>query len=45
MEYTVNQIFEYMNAGIDGLHIYALNKWEAVTDIINMAGIRTQHKN
>lgn len=45
MEYTVNQIFEYMNAGIDGLHIYALNKWETVTDIINMAGIRTQHKN
>ena len=45
MKYTVNQIFEYMNAGIDGLHIYTLNKWEAVTDIINMAGIRTQHKN
>lgn len=45
IEYTVNQIFEYMNAGIDGLHIYALNKWEAVTDIINMTGIRVPYHN
>lgn len=40
IEFTVNQIFEYMNAGIEGLHIYALNKWEPVTEIVKMAGIR-----
>jgi len=40
MEFTVNQIYEYMNAGIDGLHIYALNKWEPVTEIVKMAGVR-----
>ena len=39
-EYTVKQIHKYISAGIDGLHIYALNKWRDVTDIINAAGIR-----
>ena len=39
-EYTVKLIYRYMNAGINGLHIYALNKWKDVSDIINDAGIR-----
>jgi len=38
IDYTVNQIYQYMNAGIDGLHIYALNKWEDVTEILKQAG-------
>ena len=38
-EYTVKQIYEYINTGIDGLHIYALNKHEDVSDILNAAGI------
>ncbi len=40
MEYTVDQIHQYLAAGVDGIHMYALNKWQDVTDIINMAGIR-----
>lgn len=40
-EYTVRQIYDYINCGIDGLHIYALNKSEDVSDILNMSGIRT----
>lgn len=40
-EFTVKQIFDYMNAGIDGLHIYALNKYQDVADILNASGIRT----
>lgn len=43
-EYTVKQIHQYINAGIDGLHLYALNKWRDITDIINDAGIRNASK-
>lgn len=39
-EYSVKQIFKFINAGIDGLHIYSLNKWQDVTDIIKDVGIR-----
>ncbi|MEE1114513.1 MAG: methylenetetrahydrofolate reductase [Eubacterium sp.] len=40
-EYTVKQIHEYMALGVDGIHLYALNKWEDVSDILDRAGIRT----
>jgi methylenetetrahydrofolate reductase (NADPH) len=43
IEYTVKQIHRYMAAGIDGLHIYTLNKWESVTEIVNASGIRHTH--
>ena len=39
-EYTVGQIYRYMNAGIDGLHFYSLNKYQDVSDIIEASGIR-----
>lgn len=39
-EYTVRQIHRFISAGIDGLHIYALNKWRDVTDILLASGIR-----
>jgi methylenetetrahydrofolate reductase (NADPH) len=39
-EYTVKQIHRYMAAGIDGLHIYTLNKYEDVSDIISDSGVR-----
>lgn len=39
-EYTAAQIHEYMALGVDGIHIYALNKSEDVSEIIDMAGIR-----
>jgi methylenetetrahydrofolate reductase (NADPH) len=39
-EYTVRLIHEFISAGIDGLHIYTLNKWQDVTDILLAAGIK-----
>lgn len=39
-EYTVQLIYDYINMGIDGLHIYTLNRWEDVADILNDAGIK-----
>jgi methylenetetrahydrofolate reductase (NADPH) len=39
-EYTVKMICEYVSLGIDGLHIYALNKSEDVSDIMNWSGVR-----
>lgn len=41
IEYTINQIDEYRAMGVEGIHMYALNKWKDVTDIINESGIRT----
>ena len=41
IEYTIKQIDEYRAFGINGIHLYALNKWKDVTDIINASGIRT----
>lgn len=38
-EYTVKLIYDYINMAIDGLHIYSLNKWKDVADILNQAGI------
>ncbi|MPW26460.1 5,10-methylenetetrahydrofolate reductase [Alkalibaculum sp. M08DMB] len=40
MEYTIKQIHKFINAGIDGLHIYSLNKWKDISDIVNEIGIR-----
>jgi methylenetetrahydrofolate reductase (NADPH) len=39
IDYTVNQIHRYIAAGIDGLHLYSLNKWEKLTEILRIAGI------
>jgi methylenetetrahydrofolate reductase (NADPH) len=39
-EYTVQQIHRFMAAGINGLHIYSLNKWEDVSEIVAESGIR-----
>lgn len=40
MDYTIGQIYRYIDAGINGLHIYALNKWKDVTELMNRSGIR-----
>lgn len=40
IEYTINQIYKFMDAGIGGLHIYALNKYEDVETILTASGIR-----
>lgn len=41
IEYTIRQIDEYRALGVNGIHLYALNKWKDVTDIINMSGMNT----
>jgi len=40
IDYTINQIYRFMEAGIEGLHIYTLNKWEDVETIVDGCGIR-----
>jgi methylenetetrahydrofolate reductase (NADPH) len=40
IEYTIKQIFRFISAGIVGLHIYTLNKYEDVETIITSSGIR-----
>lgn len=41
IEYTINQIDEYRALGINGIHLYALNKWKDVSEIIDASGLRT----
>ncbi|MBE6033601.1 methylenetetrahydrofolate reductase [Aminipila sp.] len=38
-EFTVKQISRYMDAGINGLHIYSLNKYRDIVDILHASGI------
>ena len=39
MEYTIKLIDEYRACGIDGIHLYALNKYEDVTRLVKEAGL------
>jgi len=39
IEYTVVQLHRYIAAGVNGLHLYSLNKWEKLTEVLNAAGI------
>ena len=39
IEYTIRQIEEYLSCGIDGIHLYALNKYEDVAYIAKEAGL------
>ncbi|MEG0291614.1 MAG: methylenetetrahydrofolate reductase [Anaerovoracaceae bacterium] len=39
-EYTKELIYKYMNLGIDGLHLYSLNKYKDLAEIIKESGIR-----
>ena len=41
IEYTIRQIDEYRACGIDGIHLYALNKRKDVSEIIDRSGLRT----
>ncbi len=40
IDYTIKQIYRFIEAGIVGLHIYTLNKWEDVETIVTESGIR-----
>ena len=41
IEYTIRQIDRYRSIGVEGIHLYALNRWEHVSEIVDRAGIRT----
>ena len=41
IEYTIRQIDEYRALGVDGIHLYALNKWKDVSEIIDRSGLCT----
>lgn len=41
IEYTIKQIDEYRSLGVNGIHLYALNKWKDVSEIIDRSGLRT----
>ena len=34
IQYTISQINEYLSLGVDGIHLFTLNKADAVTRII-----------
>jgi methylenetetrahydrofolate reductase (NADPH) len=42
MEYTVKSLWKYMSVGMEGIHIYALNRSADVAKIVLDSGIRTQ---
>lgn len=39
-DYTIEQITNLISNHIDGLHLYSLNKWETVTEILHSVGFR-----
>ena len=39
MDYTVQQIYQYMHLGVNDLHIYALNQSAAVDEILRRSGL------
>lgn len=41
IEYTIRQIDEYRALGVNGIHLYALNKWKDVSEIIDRSGLCT----
>ncbi|MDR2842838.1 MAG: methylenetetrahydrofolate reductase [Spirochaetaceae bacterium] len=41
-EYTVKKLHAYMNSSISGIHIYTLNKYEDIAEIVETSGIRVK---
>ena len=41
IEYTIRQIDKYRSLDVEGIHLYAMNKWKDVSQIIERSGIRT----
>ena len=41
IEYTIRQIDKYRSLGVEGIHLYAMNKWKDVSEIIDRCGLRT----
>lgn len=42
IEYTIRQIDAYRALGVNGIHLYALNKWKDVSEIIEASGLKTR---
>ena len=42
MDYTVEQMYEYIQLGVNDLHIYALNQSAAVDEILTRSGLYTK---
>ncbi len=40
MEYTVDQMLRYAAAGVAGIHLYTCNRWQEVSQIVDMTGLR-----
>lgn len=40
IEYTVQQMHRAAAAGVDGLHIYTMNKWRSIDEIVRSSGLR-----
>ena len=43
-EYTVKQIERLLAHGVDGLHVFALNKYDDVAEIVTAAGLFPRHE-
>jgi len=39
-DFTIEQIANLISNSIDGLHLYSMNKWESVTEILQQIGMR-----
>jgi methylenetetrahydrofolate reductase (NADPH) len=39
IQYTIAQVNEYLSLGVDGIHLFALNKAEAVSRIIKESNL------
>ena len=44
MDYTVQQLNEYIALGVNDLHIYALNQSAAVDEILRRSGLFSKHE-
>ena len=40
LDYTVSQIYDYIDEGVEGIHIYALNQWKTATTLCETTGIQ-----
>jgi len=40
LDYACAQVRELIEKGVDGIHLYSMNKWEATTHIVRECGLR-----
>ena len=42
MDYTVQQMYEYLQLGVNGIHVYTLNQYKDVEEILKRSGLFTK---